>query len=60
MSAVKSTLVSKPVNTEVIGAFYGSDFDADRLQLRVTMCHDLMEHKHLHVNTFGTIVDDSL
>lgn len=45
------------MKTEVISKFYSSDFGADSLQLQVTMFHDLMNHKHSCVHTFGLQVD---
>lgn len=49
LSDVESALLTKPVQTAVISNFYGSDLNADRLQLHVSMFHDWIEENNKQV-----------
>jgi len=57
LAEVESALVSQPVTTAVISDFYGSDLNVDRLDLHVSMFHDLMRQQGKTVTSLGDIVD---
>jgi hypothetical protein len=57
LSQVESAFIKQPIDTTFISNFYGSDLDADRLQLHVGMFHDVMLQKHEQVNNIGDIVN---
>ena len=57
LAEVESALVSQPVTTAVISDFYGSDLNGDRLDLHVSMFHDLMRQQGKTVTSLGDIVD---
>ena len=45
------------MDTSVISKFFDSVVDADRLRLHVNMFHDLMQQKHLQIQSYGDAVD---
>ena len=59
LSAVKSAIITKPVDMSIISKFCGNYIDASRLQLglHVNMFPDLMEQKHLQIHSFCDLVD---
>ena len=59
LAEVESALVSQPVTTKVISDFHGSDLNTngDRLDLDVSMFHDLMPQQGKQVTSLGDIVD---
>ena len=57
LSEVELALITKPVKTELISTFYRSDLDAERLNLHVSMFHDLIQQQGRQVKTFSDIVD---
>jgi len=56
LSDVESALITVPVDTNV-SDFYGSDVDAERLKLHVSMFHDMLLQKQSRVSSFGDVVD---